>query len=1185
MCASDGQELVANFPPSGPADWESSFDTCYTDNTQQRYYRFAGTLVLPSDDLRQYSLLRLTNNMRVLCISDPLVKQSAASLVVNIGSCADPPELQGLAHALEHLLFMGTEKYSSEKDFEAYLTRHSGHTNATTSSLMTHYRFAVNNKGLAGALDRFAQFFIAPLLSEDCVSRELHAVESEFRSNVQNDSKRGVRISQTTCCSYHPYSRFHGGNNVSLQESASSLGLSLRDEMADFFERYYSADLMNLVIVGGTQDGAKLEQLVEWSVNMFSHVKSRGDTRPDYLGHPLCDQKLGNVVRYQTIGDRHTIVMSFALPQINHLYASNPLHYIESFLCHGGSGSLTACLKRQGWATTITANNSAWNSDISCIFNITIHATPDGFTHYKDIVALVFTYLRIAQQEGIHQWHFEEIQKLTHIQFFYGEPAYSLTNAVNLSRQMCSSYLRPEHVVSGSQLLYYYDAKTIKMVLSLLNPSRYRLILGAREFPGSGQLSNMEAYFEIPYTEETLPHDMAAGVQQYLAPTNLTSRLQFPLPNKFLPENLDLDVIFEANMASKLAKVKPMSTTPIHAETGDLWSAPNLLLHNDMYELWTKQFSRGKLGRASIEMYIESTCIGISPQTQLYTDLFRLFLSDSISEELAMATQAGFRHNILSSDHRLCIRVSGHQNKLPLLLYSIVRGLRALAVDHDKFDHYLSRIQRSLVTMGLEPPNMQALLQHYYLKAIPRWHYLDWEQELDKVTPDGLQRFAAQLFNRLRVTMLTVGTFSDTEAIEIMKQVFDTLRPQAPIPTTFRLHLRAPDIVPNTYLQRLVLGNDVNTDNAVNYAIYAGKDVHSIDGYNSRCRDRAILMLIVHVMSIPFFDQLRTQEQLGYMVRCTWQATVDSYSSLGKKVGILTLAVQGNSNPEYVCLRIESFLLQFRTRLAAMSKKELEANISACVIANQELPMKVASVAKQTWQMILDNSYDFDHVRNTNLQLERLTMEDVLEFWDSFISPTSQSAQATRVIVQVWSASLARIAPSIATPDIMADYPLPVIAIHLCLIQIGSDLVELADIDRIITCCREFAPVPSKTDVHQCQQKLCTLYKRRATEQSLDLKDIERVCDQIIDKDSHVCIAVRMALEASPTTSSLLTCRKASAIVGPSFANMDMQRTYSGAWAFDSHHSFKRVQGLCAPVAPVRSLIPKYKQISELRKP
>ncbi|KAJ2610945.1 metalloprotease [Coemansia sp. RSA 1365] len=1142
-----------------------------------RYLRFTGSLVLPSDDLRQYCLLRLPNSMRVLCISDPTVKQSAASLAVNIGSCADPPELPGIAHAVEHLVFMGTVKYPSEKSFEAYLTEHSGHTNATTSSLITHYRFAVNNKGLAGALDRFAQFFIAPLITEDCVNRELQAVESEFRSDVQKDSKRRVRVTQTTCNSCHPYSRFHGGNNASLQGEANRLELNLRNEMVDFFVNNYSADIMNLVVVGGTQDGANLEQLVEWTVDIFSEVPSRGDTRADFLDHPLSDQQLGTVVRYQTIGDLYTIVMSFALPQVNHLYNSNPLRYVESLLSHGGSGSLISCLKQRGWATTMTTDRSAWNSDKSCIFNIMIHATPDGFAHYKDIVALVFGYLRIAQQEGVHQWYYEETQKLAHLQFFYGEPAYSLTTAVNLSRQMCNSYLRPEHIVSGPQLLYDYDPKVIETILSLFNPSRYRLMLGARNFPGSKQLSNVETYFKIPYSEEILPHDMTAGMQQYLALSDLTSDLHFPLSNKFLPENLEWDVIPDVNKTPQLATVAPMSTTSLCTSKKDNpLSAPDLLLHNDMYELWTKHFKRGKLERASIEMYIESTCIGSSPQAQVYADLLKLSLCDSISEELAVATQAGFKHNILISGHRLCIKVSGHQEKLPLLLHSIVRGLRELVVEQDKFKDYLDQIRRSLVAIGLKPPNMQTLLQQFYLRAVPRWHYLDWKQELDKVTTNGLQCFVNNLFDRLRVAMLIVGTFSDTEAIKIMQQVLDTLSPRASIPATFRSHIRALDIAPNTYLQRQILDNKVNTENAVNYAIYAGKSVHSVDSYNNRCRERAILTLIAHVMSIPFFDQLRTQEQLGYMVHCSWQATVDSYSRFSRKAGILTFTVQGNSNPEYVCLRIESFLLQFRTRLAEMSKKELTANITACVIANQELPIKVASVAKQAWHMILDNSYDFDHVRNINLQLERLTMDDVLEFWDTFISPTSTSTQATRVIVQVWSASLARIAPSMTTANVMKDYSLPVIAVHLCLVQIGIDFVELADVDRILSSTRKSTSTSLTMDVYKCQQKLCTLYKLRTTEQALDNKNIERVCNQIIDKSSHVGIALRMALEADPTTSSLLTCRKAEPLSEASFTNTEMRRTYSGAWLFDSHHLFKHVQGLCAPVAPIQNLNPKY---------
>ena len=60
---------------------------------------------------RQYRRFLLPNQMKVLLISDPVLQRGAASMTVGTGSIHDPSEFQGLAHFLEHMLFLGTEKY------------------------------------------------------------------------------------------------------------------------------------------------------------------------------------------------------------------------------------------------------------------------------------------------------------------------------------------------------------------------------------------------------------------------------------------------------------------------------------------------------------------------------------------------------------------------------------------------------------------------------------------------------------------------------------------------------------------------------------------------------------------------------------------------------------------------------------------------------------------------------------------------------------------------------------------------------------------------------------------------------------------------------------------------------------------------------------------------------------------
>lgn len=68
-------------------------------------------------DDRKYHWFTLPNNLRCLVISDPSTDKASAAMDVNIGQYCDGT-VNGLAHFLEHMLFMGTEKYPKENDYQ-----------------------------------------------------------------------------------------------------------------------------------------------------------------------------------------------------------------------------------------------------------------------------------------------------------------------------------------------------------------------------------------------------------------------------------------------------------------------------------------------------------------------------------------------------------------------------------------------------------------------------------------------------------------------------------------------------------------------------------------------------------------------------------------------------------------------------------------------------------------------------------------------------------------------------------------------------------------------------------------------------------------------------------------------------------------------------------------------------------
>jgi hypothetical protein len=72
--------------------------------------RLADRLEKPVIDNRSYRVIRLSNKLEALLVHDPDTDKASASMNVGVGNFSDPDDLFGLAHCLEHLLFMGTEK-------------------------------------------------------------------------------------------------------------------------------------------------------------------------------------------------------------------------------------------------------------------------------------------------------------------------------------------------------------------------------------------------------------------------------------------------------------------------------------------------------------------------------------------------------------------------------------------------------------------------------------------------------------------------------------------------------------------------------------------------------------------------------------------------------------------------------------------------------------------------------------------------------------------------------------------------------------------------------------------------------------------------------------------------------------------------------------------------------------------
>ena len=343
-------------------------------------------------DTRDYRAVMLDNGLEALVVSDSDADKAAAALNVNVGSGNDPEARPGLAHFLEHMLFLGTEKYPDPGEYGRFLAEYAGSGNATTSFAHTSYFFDVDAAHLEGALDRFAQFFISPRFDREYVERERQVVHSEYVSRRRSDRIRGFAAWKQTLDPRHPLSRFLVGTADTL---ADRPGGDIRDDLIDFYERTYSSHLMKLVVVGREP----LDVLEDWVRARFGAVPRR-EFEPPRITVPLYREGLLPArLDIEPVREIRSISLSFAIPPLRPHYRAHPLALVSHLLGHEGRGSLLSALKARGWAEGLSAGPGVGHSDFAT-FGITIQATEAGLANRDDVVALVFAYLALVREGG-----------------------------------------------------------------------------------------------------------------------------------------------------------------------------------------------------------------------------------------------------------------------------------------------------------------------------------------------------------------------------------------------------------------------------------------------------------------------------------------------------------------------------------------------------------------------------------------------------------------------------------------------------------------------------------------------------------------------------------------------------------------------------------------------------------------
>ncbi|XP_041648302.1 nardilysin b [Cheilinus undulatus] len=863
-------------------------------------------------------------------------KQAAAALCISVGSFSDPDDLPGLAHFLEHMVFMGSEKYPAENGFDAFLKKHGGSDNASTDCERTIFQFDVQRKYFREALDRWAQFFICPLMIEDAIDREVEAVDSEYQLARPSDSHRKEMLFGSLAKPGHPMSKFCWGNAQTLKHEPREKQINTYQRLRDFWRRYYSAHYMTLTV----QSKETLDTLETWVREIFIKVPNNGEPRADFshLQQPFDTPAFNKLYRVVPVRKVHALTISWAVPPQGKHYRVKPLHYISWLIGHEGTGSILSLLRKKCWALALFGGNSETGFDQNStysIFSISITLTDQGYQNFYQVVHFVVQYLKMLQTLGPQQRIYEEIQKIEANEFHYQEQTDPIEFVENICENM--QLFPKEDFLTGDQLMFEYDPQVIGAALSLLTPDKANLLLLSPENEGHCPLR--EKWFGTCYSVEDISDEWA---QRWSGDFELNPELHLPAENKFIATDFDLK----------------MSDCP---DT----EFPVRIVNNERGCLWYKKDNKFKIPKAYIRFNLISPLIQKSPENLVLFDLFVNILAHNLAEPAYEADVAQLEYKLVAGEHGLVIRLKGFNHKLPLLLKLIVDHLAEFNTEPGVFTMFSEQLKKTYFNILIKPERLGKDIRLLILEHC-RWSVIQKYQAVTKgLTVDDLLAFVSGLKAELYAEGLVQGNFTSTESKEFLQYFIDKLQFQplsAEVPVLFRVV----ELPQKHHLCKVKSLNKGDANSEVTVYFQSGL---------KNLREHALMELMVMHMEEPCFDFLRTKETLGYQVYPTCRNTS---GVLGFSVTVETQATKFSS--EFVEAKIEEFLICFGERLSSLSEEAFKTQVTALIKLKECEDAHLGEEVDRNWFEVVTQQYVFKRL-NKEIEALKLFSQEELVSW------------------------------------------------------------------------------------------------------------------------------------------------------------------------------------------------------------
>jgi insulysin len=901
------------------------------------------------NDKCDYLCKILPNKLKCLIIYDKEADKSAAALNVNVGSLLDPLEFQGLAHFLEHMLFMGTEKYPDENDFGDFLTKHSGETNAFTDLDSTNYHFEISNEMFLQALDKFAQFFIKPLLNKSAVEREMKAVESENKKNSRSDDDRFYEILRQESNPASTFCRFMTGNLQTLKKP------KVRRALFKYFDEYYSSNLMSLVVLSNIE----LDKMENFITDLFSQIKTvqheclheELNYAPDGL-YPYSETNTGYLYKIIPVKDRNFLELRWFINEnMNKYNKEEPLGYICALLGHEGPNSLGAFLIKQGLALSIDVSYDNLASTYSELY-IKLLLTENGYKNYEQIIYKILSFIKLIQSKPIDQAFFQENQLNHQLDFQFFEKDDPLSYCTDIASNM--HILKPQDVLSGNYLIEIYDPQLIKNCLDRLGLDNFNIYLTSQKLlqQEGSETWLSERWHGTKYKKDKFTINLDNLI--------IDSGLDYPPRNLYLPKDFSLIDLNNNIYKDNKYPVKIKSN-----DYGTLWYKPDTkfkvpkvflgaVIYLDIFldqseyhvfsSLWHMVFENylleivymGKFAKLGFTFHYLTT--GMYLEMSGFSHTFSTFAKDVIS------MYADFKEKFLNNPEE-------YKDKILISLDFLIQ---------EKQNHFYSSASSqvdSALSKFLRSPCGDKKKELEFLKSI--------KEDILQSNYDNFIKFISVFFDKSYFEFLVQGNITPEASIELVEFIQTSLQKDK-LDLNKMHEIKICKIPESSSFYHHFQSEDQENENS---AIISYFQV----GYLNE-KENCILLVIENILQESFFDELRTKQSLGYIVGLK--------HIYHRKIEGIECLIQSNAeSPEYIWEKINAFFEENNLE-DILDEEDFKEFVGSVITTYQQKDLNLGEEFDDNLNEIIIREYVFNRDEIKIAILKELKMQEVIDFFE-----------------------------------------------------------------------------------------------------------------------------------------------------------------------------------------------------------